>query len=425
MPYEDCPECGARKHLLNKCSQCGFTRASMNQVAWPTGTANPASSQQKPSTPETPNGISELRLSASELEALRPGTAWSDFVRTQVNAYWTAPHRVSELNRVLLAAYYLKRYREVEPILEKIAFHRVSLTTGLFDERTKNDSRQTYLKKRWPQILTRELNRLKRYLEKSQRASAIAQALLSPDQAARPTAAQKIGKYNSAASPDSKSNTRKQPKQTARPWDTPPSQNPLHPNPQSEKVLELIPTMPMPKLVKLWQNCIGYLADEQYKSRWDLSRRVIDAINLEWERRQIELPLDDDYFEWPDITAFDGDGSITGGWLKEGLLVFMGYHVGNTRGVSTNKRHRILTEVFNGAVPPVFPRSYVESWSTAASSHRLKKMAETLASFVRNAKRRRDSRFETAIDQWTIDLEYLYAEYYVGKFHFSWPRTRD
>lgn len=29
------------------------------------------------------------------------------------------------------------------------------------------------------------------------------------------------------------------------------------------------------------------------------------------------------------------------------------------------------------------------------------------------------------IDHWTKDLEFLYLEYYVGKFHFAWPATKD
>jgi hypothetical protein len=318
----------------------------------------------------------------------------------------------------------------VQPILAKIAFHPVSQSTGLFDDqRPAVASRQSYLKKRWPQILSRDLKRLKNHLDRSPRPSASAKAPPSaqaqPAQPRlQPAATNKTAKDGAAGPTRRASKTTKQAKQTAVRLAAPPAQTQIRLNPQSEKVLERIPTMSMPQLVKLWRNCIGYLADQRYKSRWDLSRRVIDAINIEWERRRIELPLDDDYFEWPDITAFGGDGSITGGWLEEGLLGFMGYHVGNTRGVSTHKRQCILTELFNGTVPPVFPRSYVEGWSTAASSHRLKKMAETLASFVRNAKRRRDSKLETAIDQWTMDLEYLYTEYYIGKFRFAWPQLQ-
>ena len=186
-----------------------------------------------------------------------------------------------------------------------------------------------------------------------------------------------------------------------------------------------IQTMTMASTVKLWRTCIRYLADEGQKDRWEASRRIVAALNAEWARRQNDLLDDAAYFEWPDIDAAGRDSSLTGGWLEEGLLGFMGYHVGTTKGISTNQRRRILVEVFQGVVPPVFPLSYVESWNTPGSSYRLKKMAETLASFVRNAKRRRESRLEIAINHWASDLDYLYHEYYVGKFHFAWPRTGE
>jgi hypothetical protein len=150
---------------------------------------------------------------------------------------------------------------------------------------------------------------------------------------------------------------------------------------------------------------------------------VIDAIYIGWHQRNALILQDGDYFKWPDIDAVGGDGTLAANWLKEGLLSYMGYHVGNTLGVVASKRRKILTEVFCGAVPPLFPRHYLEQWGKPSSPHRLMKLAETLASFVRNAKRKNTDSLAMAIDQWTADLEYLYLEYYVGKFHFGWPTT--
>ena len=176
--------------------------------------------------------------------------------------------------------------------------------------------------------------------------------------------------------------------------------------------------------VKLWKNCINYLNDQKFRDRWEDSRLVIDAIYREWDRRNAVILKDDDYFRWPDIEAVGGNGTLAANWLAEGLLSYMGYHVGNTQGVVTGKRRKILTEVFYGPVPPLFPRYYLEQWGAPSSAHRLRKLAETLASFVRNAKRRHNSdSLAKAIDQWTDDLEYLYLDYYVDKFHFAWPTT--
>lgn len=176
--------------------------------------------------------------------------------------------------------------------------------------------------------------------------------------------------------------------------------------------------------VKIWKNCINYLNDQKFRDRWEDSRLVIDAIYREWDRRNAVILKDDDYFRWPDIEAVGGNGTLAANWLAEGLLSYMGYHVGNTQGVVTGKRRKILTEVFYDPVPPLFPRYYLEQWGAPSSAHRLRKLAETLASLIRNAKRRRDiDSYAKAIDQWTDDLEYLYLDYYVDKFHFAWPTT--
>ena len=190
-------------------------------------------------------------------------------------------------------------------------------------------------------------------------------------------------------------------------------------------VLKRLHEMSILETVRLWKNFVTYLSEERYRARWDDSRLVIQAINQEWARRQVELPESDDFFEWPDIDARGGDGSLTAHWLEEGLLSYMGYHVGSTRGVSATKRQYILREIFGGVVPPIFPRSYVDSWGKADSSSRLKKMAETVAALIRNATRRRSAALEMAINQWSDDLEFLYYEFYIGKFGFAWPKIRD
>jgi hypothetical protein len=189
-------------------------------------------------------------------------------------------------------------------------------------------------------------------------------------------------------------------------------------------IINRLSGMPISETVKLWKNCIDYLNDEKYRDRWEVSRLVIDAIYREWQRRNAVILKDNDYFKWPDIDAVGGNGTLATNWLAEGLLSYMGYHVGNTQGVVTGKRRKILTEVFCGPVPPLFPRYYLEEWGVPSSAHRLRKLAETLASFIRNAKRRHNSdSLAKAIDQWTDDLEYLYLDYYVDKFHFAWPTT--
>jgi len=50
-------------------------------------------------------------------------------------------------------------------------------------------------------------------------------------------------------------------------------------------------------------------------------------------------------------------------------------------------------------------------------------MAEALAHFARNAKRRRNSNLADAIQQWEADMSFLRSSFYAGRFDFPWPAT--
>jgi hypothetical protein len=102
----------------------------------------------------------------------------------------------------------------------------------------------------------------------------------------------------------------------------------------------------------------------------------------------------------------------------------MEYRVGRTNGLEPAVRKLLLAGIFVGPLPPVFPPNYMAQWSVPKSARRLQKMAETLAAFVRNAKRRHDDRLDDAISEWEHDLQFLYERYYLGHFHFSWPTTK-
>jgi hypothetical protein len=48
-------------------------------------------------------------------------------------------------------------------------------------------------------------------------------------------------------------------------------------------------------------------------------------------------------------------------------------------------------------------------------------MADTIASLVRNAKRRSHGAQTRMQLEWEDDLNYLYRSYYLGLFSFGWP----
>ncbi len=172
--------------------------------------------------------------------------------------------------------------------------------------------------------------------------------------------------------------------------------------------------------VTLWQNAQRILRDPAKAAQHDNGRRVLDEIHIEWARRwdnPQERP-----FDWPSTDAKAGHGQLsTEQWIKEGLLKEMGYQVGLGNGSPPMQREAILSGIFECVVPPIFVASYATEWGRPKSAERLRKMAETVAALVRNAKRRRDARMGSAIKDWESDLEFLYFEYYVDRFHFAWP----
>ena len=86
-------------------------------------------------------------------------------------------------------------------------------------------------------------------------------------------------------------------------------------------------------------------------------------------------------------------------------------------------RRQILDACLSGELPPLNGLQYLRDWGGPGSSGRLKKLAHELASFARNAKRKRSANLSAAIDDWEADLSYLYMTYYVRRFRFAWPRT--
>lgn len=198
--------------------------------------------------------------------------------------------------------------------------------------------------------------------------------------------------------------------------------SPAKANPDSAlAIIDKMRGMSWDQLMRIWQNAVrkSTHSDKTWRKR---SKTIIKAVNREWGRRATR-PLDpNDFFAWPTTAAEGGDGRLSlQGAPREGLLAYLEYRVGRTNGLHSNVRRAILCEVFERHLPPVFPAEYLGQWGQPNTAARLKKMAETLAAFVRNAKRRDSISLDDAIRDWENDLEFLYHRYYVGKFRFAWP----
>ncbi|TBB32452.1 hypothetical protein [Rhizobium ruizarguesonis] len=130
------------------------------------------------------------------------------------------------------------------------------------------------------------------------------------------------------------------------------------------------------------------------------------------------------YFKWPSTEAPKGDGVLNSFDAPEdGILSFFGYQVGQSSRISSSTRYAILERVFRIVLPPILPGSHMALWGMPNSRRRLQKMAEAIAAFARNAKRRQTSSYDRAIGDWEHDLQGLHDTLYVGRFDFVWPET--
>ena len=194
--------------------------------------------------------------------------------------------------------------------------------------------------------------------------------------------------------------------------------------PDVSSVVAAIPDMSATESVALWRNALKTLSDDAKAVRHPGAKLVLRAIQIEWERRESQLGMGADGFPWPSTKADGGSGNLAADkWLKDGMLSFMGYHVGSTNGKESDERQGILEAIFDGPLPPVFPRLYMTQWSRPGTPARLQKLAETIAAFARNAKRRVDVGMEGAIEDWEEDLDHLFHKFYRGRFSFGWPRN--
>jgi hypothetical protein len=151
-------------------------------------------------------------------------------------------------------------------------------------------------------------------------------------------------------------------------------------------------------------------------------RRAARELLKKLEGRLAKLKRD--FFKWPSTDASPGAGDVDESFFyyRQGLLGFMGYCVGAS-GSSPEKRRELLSSIYEGPLPSLNSREYMATWGKPKNCTRLRKMAESIAAFARNAKRHDLRRFKTAVADWESDLAYLKRRFYVGHCDFKWPDT--
>jgi hypothetical protein len=169
------------------------------------------------------------------------------------------------------------------------------------------------------------------------------------------------------------------------------------------------------------QNVFKKLTVQNHPLR-DQALRVRDEISLSWLR----LAEKNEWFAWPSTSVSRGrsNGKFSRlDWRPQGMLSLLGYHVGETLSLHPSIRESILEYAFEHHLPPIGDAIYFGEWSEPRSARRLQKLANTLASLTRNAKRRDPVALSRAIDEWEQDLMFLYERYYLGLGWFGWPVT--
>ncbi|MBT3497731.1 MAG: hypothetical protein HN463_02540 [Gemmatimonadales bacterium] len=120
--------------------------------------------------------------------------------------------------------------------------------------------------------------------------------------------------------------------------------------------------------------------------------------------------------------AIGGGGDID--WRKEGLLSLSGYRVGVTRGVQRPTRELVLnTIVLVDDLSDIRDEEYAREWGAPDTEARLKKLADTLATLARNARRQEGANMQTAIREWESDLEYIRTNFQSRWPDIDWPNT--
>lgn len=188
------------------------------------------------------------------------------------------------------------------------------------------------------------------------------------------------------------------------------------------RAIRSLPDRSLDQLLRQWSNVIGQI-DRAGPSKVAALIAFRTALTDEWARRLAIAEADPRAFPWPTTKAPKGKSGLdSGNWHLIGMLSYLGYRVGATAGVSVGIRHQILDICFDAPLPPINGMDYMRSWGPPGTTVRLRKLANELASFARNGKRKRNANLSNAVADWEADLKYLYQHYYVGRFRFSWPR---
>lgn len=158
--------------------------------------------------------------------------------------------------------------------------------------------------------------------------------------------------------------------------------------------------------------------------------KIAESVRAEAVARLFELagkhvePVEAPGFQFPDTDIMEARrvakaSDVQFKW-SQGLLRLSGYKVGRD-GERESTRRKILNYIFlKDTLSDVDDKEYAEEWGKPRTSRRLKKLADSIAAFTRNAKRNPNA-MDHAIVDWESDLDYLRETFYKKWHEFPWP----
>lgn len=175
------------------------------------------------------------------------------------------------------------------------------------------------------------------------------------------------------------------------------------------------------------------LADEYHSERHSVDASLGDVGRTAGEQLPVDMTDHADLtgWEWPDVdvSLTSGTGSEIAGLPPAGVLSLAGYRVGKSGLHDGKDRLRILRAVllldFPRALCDSLPEDYLEEWGQPQTSKRLKKMADSLAQWIINGRKKQQNGqdYSAAIMHWRMDLHYLKRRFYepLREAGFTWP----
>jgi hypothetical protein len=173
------------------------------------------------------------------------------------------------------------------------------------------------------------------------------------------------------------------------------------------KAIQQIPHLDLRQLVKMFNNALRVLIDEKQAAKASDARRLKSLIQREWSKR--EFPI------FKASAACDHD--YAGNCPDEGMLSFLGYHVGND-GQPQPLRRAILVEICEGELPPVCSQTYLAQWGAPRSPERYHKLVRTLIALAESESRKPQQNLKRAIGERIDDLRFLRDRY---GLRFAYP----